>query len=279
MAFLVLLCLLLCSYCAVALGGFVVVPTSSFQPQPVCSTSRVTTEPSRASLPLAHRHGPCAPSGSGTSDKPSLAARSAGTAPAPRDAVDSLEYVVTLGIGTPAVQQTVLIDTGSDLSWVQCKPCNSPQCYPQKDPLFDPTNSSSFRPIPCGTAACKQLVVDGYDNGCTNSSTAGAPSLCGYAIEYGNGAITTGVYGTETLAINAGVSLSKFGFGCGSNQHGPYDRFDGLLGLGGAPESLVSQYGAAFSYCLPPTSSSAGFLTLAPPANNTAGFVFTPMYR
>jgi hypothetical protein len=195
------------------------------------------------------------------------------------DAVDSLEYVVTLGIGTPAVQQTVLIDTGSDLSWVQCKPCNSTQCYPQKDPLFDPAKSSSFRPIPCATAACKQLVVDGYDNGCTNSSAAGAPSLCGYAIEYGNGAITTGVYGTETLTISAGVSLSKFGFGCGSNQHGPYDRFDGLLGLGGAPESLVSQYGVAFSYCLPPTNSSAGFLTLAPPPNNTAGFVFTPMYR
>ncbi|KAM0917603.1 hypothetical protein ACQ4PT_009109 [Festuca glaucescens] len=87
------------------------------------------------------------------------------------DAVDSLEYVVTLGIGTPAVQQTVLIDTGSDLS------------------------------------------------------------------------------------------------------------FDGLLGLGGAPESLVSQYGGAFSYCLPPTNSSAGFLTLSPPSNNTAGFMFTPMYR
>jgi hypothetical protein len=32
--------------------------------------------------------------------------------------VDSLEYAVTVGIGTPAVSQVVLIDTGSDLSWV-----------------------------------------------------------------------------------------------------------------------------------------------------------------
>jgi hypothetical protein len=187
-----------------------------------------------------------------------------------------LEYVVTLGIGTPAVQQTVLIDTGSDLSWVQCKPCNSTQCYPQKDPLFDPSKSSTFAPVPCGADACKQLLVDGYNNSCTGST-------CGYAIEYGNRAITTGVYATETLTLNAGVTVSNFGFGCGSNQHGPYDKFDGLLGLGGAPESLVSQtsalYGGAFSYCLPPANNSAGFLTLGAPSNGTAGFVFTPMYR
>ena len=105
-------------------------------------------------MPLSHRHGPCTPSASGTNHvKPSFAERlrrdraranyiisktsgrmttlSEGAASIPTylgDSVDSLEYVVTLGIGTPAVQQTVLIDTGSDLSWVQCKPCNSSDC-------------------------------------------------------------------------------------------------------------------------------------------------------
>ncbi|XP_037458275.1 aspartyl protease family protein At5g10770-like [Triticum dicoccoides] len=299
---------LLCCLYSVALGGnehnFVVVPASSFEPEAACSTSISSELPNRASVPLAHRHGPCAPSGG--SGKPSLAERlrrdraranyiirkasarrkmfSAGDASVPTflgDSVDSLEYVVTLGIGTPPVQQTVLIDTGSDLSWVQCAPCNSTQCYPQKDPLFDPRKSSTFAPIPCATDACKALSVDSYDNGCTNG-TDGA-SLCGYAIEYANRAVTTGVYSTETLTLNAGVSVSNFSFGCGSNQHGPYDKFDGLLGLGGAPESLVSQtssvYGGAFSYCLPPASGGAGFLTLGAPSNNTAGFLFTPMRR
>ena len=32
--------------------------------------------------------------------------------------VNTLEYVVTVGLGTLAVHQTVLIDTGSDVSWV-----------------------------------------------------------------------------------------------------------------------------------------------------------------
>ena len=61
--------------------------------------------------------------------------------------VDSLEYVVTVGLGTPAVPQVLLMDTGSDVSWVQCAPCNSTACYPQKDPLFDPSRSSTYAPI------------------------------------------------------------------------------------------------------------------------------------
>jgi hypothetical protein len=58
--------------------------------------------------------------------------------------VDSLEYVVTLGFGTPSVPQVLLVDTGSDVTWVQCAPCNSTKCYPQKDPLFDPSKSSTY---------------------------------------------------------------------------------------------------------------------------------------
>jgi hypothetical protein len=45
-------------------------------------------------------------------------------------------YIVTIGQGTPARHFTVEFDTGSDLSWVQCKPCHD--CYEQKNPLFDP---------------------------------------------------------------------------------------------------------------------------------------------
>jgi hypothetical protein len=261
----------------------------------------VTSDPNRASMPLAHRHGPCAPAT--TSSWPSLAerlrrdrarrdhitrkAKASGRTTTLSDvsiptslgaAVDSLEYVVTLGIGTPAVQQTVLIDTGSDLSWVQCKPCNSSSCYPQKDPLYDPTASSTYAPVPCDSKACKDLVPDAYDHGCTNSS---GTSLCQYGIEYGNRDTTVGVYSTETLTLSPQVSVKDFGFGCGLVQQGTFDLFDGLLGLGGAPESLVSQtaetYGGAFSYCLPPGNSTTGFLALGAPTNNN-GFLFTPLH-
>nr|CAB3470401.1 unnamed protein product [Digitaria exilis] len=304
-----LLYVLLFTYCFIALGadehGFVVVPTSSPSSEPDCSSaSQATSDPNRASVPLVHRHGPCAPASA--AGKPSLSERLrrdrarrshiiskatgrtvtlsdvSGGVTIPTSigsAVDSLEYVVTLGFGTPAVDQTVLIDTGSDLSWVQCKPCDSSSCYPQKDPLFDPRASSTYVPVPCDSDACKALA-DGYNDGCTNTT---GTSLCQYGIEYGNFDTTVGVYSTETLTLNKhGVSVTNFSFGCGLRQQGTFDKFDGLLGLGGAPESLVSQtahiYGGAFSYCLPPGNKTTGFLSLGAPRNNTAGFVFTPLH-
>ncbi|RLM54540.1 protein ASPARTIC PROTEASE IN GUARD CELL 2-like [Panicum miliaceum] len=235
----------------------------------------VTLEPRRAtvSVPLVYRHGSRAPFQN--SDKPSFTERlrqnraranyimsraSHGIASTRGDdanvsipthlggSVDSLEYVVTVGLGTPAVPQVLLMDTGSDVSRVQCAPCNSTQCYPQKDPLLDPSKSSTY---------------------------------CGYAVEYGDGSKTRGVYSNETLTLAPGVTVKDFHFGCGHDQRGDNDKYDGLVGLGGAPESLVVQtsslYGGAFSYCLPVQNSKAGFLALGAPSANATGFVFTPM--
>ena len=265
-------------------------------------------EPSSATLsvPLVHRYGPCAASQYSDMPTPSFSetlrhsrARtnyiksraSTGMASTPDDAavtvptrlggfVDSLEYMVTLGFGTPSVPQVLLMDTGSDVSWVQCAPCNSTECYPQKDPLFDPSKSSTYAPIACGADACNKLG-DHYRNGCTSGGTQ-----CGYRVEYGDGSSTRGVYSNETITFAPGITVKDFHFGCGHDQRGPSDKFDGLLGLGGAPESLVVQtasvYGGAFSYCLPALNSEAGFLALGvrpSAATNTSAFVFTPMWH
>ncbi|TVT97715.1 hypothetical protein EJB05_57021, partial [Eragrostis curvula] len=305
-----LLVIVLCSYYSIAHGGdkhsFIVVPRSSFEPEAACSTSTVKNqEPNRASViaPLVHRHGPCAPSQS--YNKPSFAdtlrhnrarsnfilsraskgnivsSRKDGNASVPTylgSFVDSLNYAVTVGIGTPPVSQVLLIDTGSDLSWVQCAPCNVTSCYHQKDPLFDPRLSSTYAPVPCHTKACRRLIVDRYGQGCTDGG-----AYCAYFIQYGDGSRTTGVLSRETLTLAPGFDVKGLLFGCGRDQRQQDDRFDGLLGLGGAPESLVAQtssvYGGAFSYCLPPVSSKPGFLSLGAPGNSTTGFVFTPLGR
>jgi hypothetical protein len=264
------------------------------------SVRRLDEGSNTVSVPLVHRHGPCAPS-TQSSDEPSLSERlrrsrarskyimgraSKSNVSIPTHlggSVDSLEYVVTVGLGTPAVSQVLLIDTGSDLSWVQCAPCNSTTCYPQKDPLFDPSRSSTYAPISCNTDACRDLTRDGYGSDCTSGSGGGGGAQCGYAITYGDGSQTTGVYSNETLTMAPGVTVKDFHFGCGHDQDGPNDKYDGLLGLGGAPESLVVQtssvYGGAFSYCLPAANDQAGFLALGAPVNDASGFVFTPMVR
>jgi hypothetical protein len=184
--------------------------------------------------------------------------------------LNTLEYVITVGIGSPAVTQTMLIDTGSDVSWVQCKPCS--QCHSQADPLFDPSSSSTYSPFACSSAACAQLGREG--NGCSNSQ-------CQYIVTYGDGSSTTGTYSSDTLALGSST-LGNFQFGCSHVESGFNDQTAGLMGLGGGAQSLASQtagtFGTAFSYCLPPTSSSSGFLTLGA-ATGSSGFVRTPMLR
>ncbi|XP_039841745.1 aspartyl protease family protein At5g10770-like [Panicum virgatum] len=188
--------------------------------------------------------------------------------------VDSLEYVVTVGLGTPAVPQTVVVDSGSDFAWVQCEPCDSGECSPQKDPLFDPRKSSTYAPVPCDSGACRDISYN-EGNGCTGEK------LCGFALSYADGSNSTGVYSRDKLTLAPGVAVEGFRFGCIHGRGGWHDTSAGLIGLGSSPESLVSQaapsYGGAFSYCLPPTGSAAGFLALGRPGD-ASGFALTPMH-
>ena len=66
-------------------------------------------------------------------------------------------YIVTVGLGTPKTDQTLVFDTGSDLTWAQCEPC-ARQCYKQVDPIFDPYKSTSYTNISCPTPLCAQLT-------------------------------------------------------------------------------------------------------------------------
>lgn len=185
--------------------------------------------------------------------------------------IGTLQYVVTVSLGTPGVAQTVEVDTGSDVSWVQCAPCAAPACYAQKDQLFDPAKSSSYSAVPCAADACSELST--YGHGCA------AGSQCGYVVSYGDGSNTTGVYGSDTLTLTDADAVTGFLFGCGHAQAGLFAGIDGLLALGRKGMSLTSQTsgaygGGVFSYCLPPSPSSTGFLTLGGPSS-ASGFATT----
>ncbi|KAM3196241.1 hypothetical protein ACQJBY_072097 [Aegilops geniculata] len=180
--------------------------------------------------------------------------------------------------GKPGVRQTVVIDTSSDITWVQCLPCPVPQCHLQKDPLYDPADSSTYAPIPCASRACKELGSS-YGNGCSGSGQ------CNYAVNYGDGRATTGTYITDTLTLSDNTtSVNGFRFGCSHADRGPFgDRTAGVLALGGGPQSLRAQaaptYGDAFSYCIP-LPSSVGFLSLGgPPVGLLPRFVLTPLIK
>ncbi|GMI99535.1 ASPARTIC PROTEASE IN GUARD CELL 1 [Hibiscus trionum] len=156
------------------------------------------------------------------------------------------EYFTRVGIGSPAKQFYMVLDTGSDINWIQCEPCS--ECYQQSDPIFNPSASSSYNPVSCDSRQCSSLEVSACRGG-----------KCLYQVSYGDGSYTVGDFVTETVSFGNSAA--------------------GLIGLGGGPLSLTSQIKAtSFSYCLV-DRDSAGSSTLDFNSGFPADSVIAPLIR
>ncbi|CAN6469292.1 unnamed protein product [Victoria cruziana] len=189
------------------------------------------------------------------------------------------EYLVKIGVGTPAVEYLMIIDTGSDLIWTQCLPCE--KCFHQPSGIFDPRNSSTFENLGCDSGLCPKV------------GRCNQRKQCQYSYGYADRSFTKGTLASETLTFgeNSGqsVRVPKISFGCGHRNGGTFyeDGATGILGLGGGPLSLISQLGSSagykFSYCFGrPGSNSTSSLKFGasakPPA--TAKYVLkTPLVK
>ncbi|XP_072956622.1 aspartic proteinase CDR1-like [Typha angustifolia] len=159
------------------------------------------------------------------------------------------EYYMTFHVGTPPREIVAIADTGSDLVWANCKPCD--HCYEQKDPLFDPSNSTSYINLSCDSASCSDLpAID-----CAPRTD------CKYIYSYGDSSQTIGNLANETFTFDAtsgnSVRIPDITFGCSHETTGTFNRMGGgLVGLGAGELSLISQLGPTidhkFSYCLLP---------------------------
>jgi len=151
------------------------------------------------------------------------------------------EYLMEMGIGTPARFYSAILDTGSDLIWTQCAPCLL--CVDQPTPYFDPANSSTYRSLGCSAPACNAL----YYPLCYQKT-------CVYQYFYGDSASTAGVLANETFTFGTNdtrVTLPRISFGCGNLNAGSLANGSGMVGFGRGSLSLVSQLGSPrFSYCL-----------------------------
>ncbi|KAL6606312.1 hypothetical protein ACP70R_041965 [Stipagrostis hirtigluma subsp. patula] len=175
----------------------------------------------------------------------------------------------------PGVIQTMVLDTASDVPWVQCVPCPVPPCHPQTDTFYDPNNSGTYAAFSCNSPACTRLGP--YANGCVNNQ-------CQFRVTYPDGSSTAGTYSSDVLTLNPTTMISNFQFGCSHVDQGNFDpQAAGIMALGGGPESLASQtaatYGSGFSYCLPPTASYLGFFILGAPRVEASRYAVTPMLR
>uniref|UniRef100_A0A0D9XGL8 Peptidase A1 domain-containing protein n=1 Tax=Leersia perrieri TaxID=77586 RepID=A0A0D9XGL8_9ORYZ len=164
---------------------------------------------------------------------------------------DHVALHVSLGIGTPVVNITLVFDTTSDLLWTQCQPCLS--CLPQAgDIIYDPTKSKTFTNL-------------------TNNA---------YNYTYSKEAFTSGYLATDTFTLGD-ATVSNFTFGCGTRNQGYYDNVAGVVGFGRGKVkySFLNQLGLdRFSYCFSP-SGSVVFLgeSAALATNTTTTVASTPM--
>ncbi|CAM0951430.1 unnamed protein product [Alopecurus aequalis] len=191
----------------------------------------------------------------------------------------TLNYIATVGIG--GGEATVIVDTASELTWVQCAPCDS--CHDQQDPLFDPSSSPSYAAVPCNSSSCDALQVA---TGMSGQTCGGAdqPATCSYTLSYRDGSYSRGVLAHDKLSL-AGEDIEGFVFGCGTSNQGPFGGTSGLMGLGRSQLSLISQtmdqFGGVFSYCLPlKESGSSGSLVLGDDSSvyrNSTPIAYTSM--
>ncbi|KAG0578918.1 hypothetical protein KC19_4G060100 [Ceratodon purpureus] len=181
------------------------------------------------------------------------------------------EYLMTLTLGSPPQTFDVIVDTGSDLNWVQCLPCRV--CYQQPGPKFDPSKSSSFQKTSCADNLCNALPVK-----------ACAANVCQYQYTYGDQSNTNGDLAFETISFNSGGGdqhVPNFAFGCGTQNLGTFAGAAGLVGLGRGPLSLNSQLSSTFankfSYCLVSLNSAAASPLTFGSVASAANIQYTPI--
>ncbi|CAM6096328.1 unnamed protein product [Calypogeia fissa] len=169
------------------------------------------------------------------------------------------EYVMSISLGTPPQNFVAVADTASDLTWLQCKPCQS--CLEQPDPFFDPALSSTYRSLNCSSLGCTSFILQYGAQGYVTSCTALNGPVCNYSYVYGDMSTTSGTFSSETVNLKStsgqNVSVPDFWFGCSHSSFSDSDLFDstdGLVGLGQGLISFPSQLGSVFenkfSYCL-----------------------------
>ncbi|KAF7838005.1 aspartic proteinase CDR1-like [Senna tora] len=152
------------------------------------------------------------------------------------------QFMANFSVGIPPVPQLLTIDTGSNLLWIQCLPCT--KCFNQTSPLFDPSKSSTYTNIPCTYPSCN--ISSHYK--------CDASYNCKFTITYLDHTKASGLLATDYLTFDTSdegpTTVPSALLGCAHDNDGYNGEPSGILGLGPSKNSLVTQLGSKFSYCL-----------------------------
>ncbi|XP_055836250.1 aspartic proteinase 36-like isoform X1 [Solanum dulcamara] len=198
-------------------------------------------------------------------------------------------YFTRVQLGSPPKEFYVQIDTGSDVLWVSCASCNgcptSSGLQQIQLEFFDPSSSSTARPISCSDQRCA-LGEQSSDSGCSTRNQ------CGYTFQYGDGSGTSGYYVADLMHFDTIVgnsltanSSAPVVFGCSTSQTGdltkPDRAIDGIFGFGQQGLSVIAQLSSqgvtpdVFSHCLKGSNGGGGILVLGQIVE--PNLVYTPL--
>lgn len=135
----------------------------------------------------------------------------------PQMFIQDFTYLVKVGLGTfrtnPRYHTTYLgLDTGSQLSWTQCRGCLN--YIHQVGPKFAPSESRSYRPFSCHHCPPPGFCEDG---------------ICRQVIRYGDRSHAKVNLAYETFILQSAIGIVKLrglAFGCGIDMFGFREGID-----------------------------------------------------
>ncbi|KAM7251945.1 hypothetical protein ACFE04_023828 [Oxalis oulophora] len=167
-------------------------------------------------------------------------------------------YFAKFKVGTPFQKFKLVVDTGSDLTWLDCKyKCRGGgrHCLKKNNGVFKADLSSSFKVVPCSTSMCKIDLMNLFS--LTTCPTPHTP--CRYDYRYFDGSSTLGIFANETVTVDLvrgkKTKIRNVLVGCSNSfQSSSFNNADGVLGLAFSNYSFTSKatkkFGGKFSYCL-----------------------------
>ncbi|KAK7830432.1 aspartic proteinase nepenthesin-2 [Quercus suber] len=155
-------------------------------------------------------------------------------------------YATKVAIGTPPYDALLLMDTGSDETWVQGEGCT--KCFDLISGNFKYKESRTYTMESCDNPFCDPRIC--------------IENVCHYGLLYDDGDHTTGYLSSETFKFPSEKEDKIYTdviFGVGlENPKEPFmkdeNTIGGIFGLGCGPRSILTQLEdetqLRFSYCL-----------------------------
>nr|ABR18371.1 unknown [Picea sitchensis] len=191
-------------------------------------------------------------------------------------------YYVTMLVGNPSKPYFLDVDSGSELTWIQCDaPCIS--CAKGPHPLYK-LKKGSLVPSKDPLCAAVQAGSGHYHN------HKEASQRCDYDVAYADHGYSEGFLvrdSVRALLTNKTVLTANSVFGCGYNQRESLPvsdaRTDGILGLGSGMASLPSQWAKqgliknVIGHCIFGAGRDGGYMFFGDDLVSTSAMTWVPM--